>query len=547
MTDIQKDWLSVYVEDAETISPDDRAWLGYWDPVFYCRWFLGEELIPTDMPWIHRGLLAVLTRKHKFLTKYGDLEKIIDNFIWQAEGDEVHHLFEFTDDGEFVMNPRRFTAVMMPRGISKTTIAGIAIPSYDIAYQEVPFTVYISEAATHARMQLEAVKSILTTNERFKESFGDLKPKMSEDNKWSQDFFETNTGIAMMAQGRGGQIRGKLHKGRRPTKLLFDDIEDKESVATDDARTKTSTWFYGDALPALPKVIKTGTATMLGTLLHPEAVINKLRNDPQWSMIHFGARDKQEELIWPAWMDENELQVTKTSYQIQGLLHLYYMEYFNTYRAPEKQDFKQEFFKYGEPPKNIRTAIYMDPAISERRRADRSCIIVAGMAEDGYIYILETWFKRGASPFELVENYFNMAARWQCDVEYGHGFESTAYQAALKHIMKEYMFRKNYYFKVNEITHARRDTNTPTKKDARIKLILQPRYMAGYIIHIRPFPDLETELLDYPLGKDDGPDCEAGVVALLDPFAAEASGERDLADDEFEPLEKVFKGDWRWA
>lgn len=541
------DWLGAFAEDAEQLSPADRRWVGYWDPVFFCRWYLGEELIPSRMPWVHRGVLAILTRKCEFLMKYGELDKIISNFVWKSEGDQEHQVFSRTDDGHLVMEVRRFTAIMLPRGLAKTTIAGIAVPTYKLAYKESQFTVYVSEASTHARMQLEAVKSILSYNERFLQDFGELRPKMSADEKWSQDMFETNTGVAMFGQGRGGQVRGKLHKGRRPDEILVDDVEDKESVATEEGRKKSREWFWADVIPALPKVKKTGTITMLGTMLHPDAILNRLRNDPLWSMIEFGAYDKQGDLLWPEWMNEDELKVNKDSYQVQGLLHIFYMEYFNTYRAPEKQPFKQEYFHYGEPPKNIQTAIYLDPAISERRSADRTCIIVAGIAEDGKIYVLETWFKRGAGPQEIIDQYFLMAQKWECNAQFGHGFEAVAYQAALTHIMKEYMFRKNYYFKPIEIKHAGRDKIIPAKKQTRIQLILAARYSAGYIWHLRPFIDLETELLDFPLGKDDGPDCLAGCVSLLDPFASEAAGDTDLSKDQYPPLSEIFKGDWRWA
>ena len=120
--------------------------------------------------------------------------------------------------------------------------------------------------------------------------------------------------------------------------------------------------------------------------------------------------------------------------------------------------------------------------------------------------------------------------------------------------MKEEMFRRGYYFKPVKVTHAKRGAKVPANKEARILLILQPRYAAGYIIHTQPYPHLEAELLDYPLGKDAGSDCLAGVIALLDPFAASAAGDKDLSQDEFPPLEEVFEsqkgvhdGDWRWA
>lgn len=531
--------MQVFAEDANSLSNQEIAAMGYWDPVFYCKYFL-DHLFPQPMPWIHRAVLAVLTGRCRFLEKYGELDKITTNFGFKENGTDLQ-LFYYEDD-ELRMRQRKYMNLLLPRGCSKTTLVGIAVPTYETNYEDCDFTVYVSEAGPHAKMQLDSIKNELSFNERFHEVFGKLRPKQSADERWSQDMFETTNGIAVAARGRGSQVRGILHHGRRPGKIICDDVEDKDSVRTDERRKSTREWFYADVIPALPKITKTGTINNLATILHPEALAHILQRDPQWTTIIFGAKDKQGDLLWPSWMNEEDLQKEKTSYQMQGLLHIYYMEYFNQLISVETQIFKQEYLQYGVPTGSIRTAIYVDPAISERRTADRTFIIVCGMEETGKIFVLDVWAKRGASPRELIDKYFEMAQKFQCDRITGHGVEAVAYQAALVHLMKEEMFRKDYYFDCIPVTHARKNQGIPTKKEERIQVILQPRYAAGYIYHVQVFPDLETELLDFTLanrGKDDGPDCLAGCVSLLDPFAADASGLIDLAKDQFEPLDDV--------
>ena len=64
---------------------------------------------------------------------------------------------------------------------------------------------------------------------------------------------------------------------------------------------------------------------------------------------------------------------------------------------------------------------------------------------------------------------------------------------------------------------------------------LAPRYKAGYVTHERLFPELKTQLLDWPNGKKDCPDAVAMAVTLLDPYAAQAADpEVDLGDDQYE-------------
>jgi hypothetical protein len=109
--------------------------------------------------------------------------------------------------------------------------------------------------------------------------------------------------------------------------------------------------------------------------------------------------------------------------------------------------------------------------------------------------------------------------------------------------MREEMFRKHQYFEIEPITHK-------TKKEDRIIGVLVPRYAAGYIRHARHFPESETQALDFRRGveqKDDYLDADAGCVALLDPYAAAAAGERDLEEDEYEPIDDELGTAWEWA
>lgn len=534
MTEAQEE-LKLTPEEVEAIVQET-----YSDPVEFCKFFL-EHLFPDEIPWVHRGLLAILTGRVDFLWKYGEVDKIERNFVWQDQHEVEHKVFEVDHENEKIkMFLGKFTLVMMPRGSGKTTIAGIMMPLYEILFKEVPFTVYVSEAAPHAKMQLHNVQRELIDNRRIRAVFGDLKPALRDDERWTGDFFETNTGVAMIARGRGGQVRGLLHRGHRPKKIIVDDVEDKESVATDGQRDKTKEWAYGDLMPALPRLIADATITALGTLLHRDSLLVTWQKDPRWTVIKFGVFDLDGDPIWPRFMTAAGFEEEKTSYAVAGELHIFYMEYLNEYTSPETQVFKQEFFKYNPEVEDItHSVIYIDPAISHKRKANKSAISVVGITDKGMIRVLESVAKRGMDEEEKIDIYFELHIRWKCTQA---GIESQSYQAALVHTMREQMFRRGHYFEILPVTHK-------TQKNSRIKGILRPRFGSGYIEFRLRWPSLETELLDFRPDIDDQQDDEidalAGAVALLDPYAAQAAGDVDLSKDEYPPLEEVMGGDWR--
>lgn len=530
---------------------------GYADPVFFLQFFL-SNLFPKPVPWVHRGILAILTRKTDFLLKYGELDKIISNFTWKEDpldaNSPEHAIFTpiLDEAGNIISLTMRYTKysqIMLPRGFSKTTLAGIGVVLYWILYQEKKFPVYISESGTHAEMQLKNVRSILEANELIHAVFGKLQPDRQDSKKWTDDIIQTTTGVTVVARGRGGQVRGLNVEGQRPDCILLDDVEDKESVKTEAQRHKAKDWMYSDIMPALPEMQEEATILALGTLLHSEALLMTLHKDPEWTSIVFGVRDKQGDLLWADNMTEKKIEAKKAAYARAGLLSSYYMEYENTVRSIETQKFKPESFTILPRLRDelVSVAIALDPAISQESQADYRAIGVVGMTDKGIIHGLDFWASKTANEREMVDTFFELAVKHDCTL---HGIESIAFQRVMIHLMREEMFRKakvygaKAYFEIIPITHS----NQRQSKDDRISGILAPRMSAGYITFQRNFPLLFTQLQDFPMGKKDLPDVFAMAVHLLDPLAPMAGvGEDgfDLAADEYEPLEDMLGEEWR--
>ncbi len=508
---------------------------GYEDPAFWCRTFL-PHWFPSTMPWVHLGILAILTRRVEFLNKYPDTDKIIKYFIYKENPKEkdspMRHIFFRDSDGVLRMELSRNTAIMMPRGFSKTTLVNAA-NLFLICYQEADFTLYISETKTHSETQIRNIKNEIETNELLIAAFGALKGAT-----WRNDLIKTTNGVTIGCAGRGGQIRGKNEEGNRPSRIILDDVEDEESISTPDQLLKTSDWFFKSVKPALPRMRRDAQIIMLGTMLSADALLPSLLNDPDWTSIKFGALLPDGEPLWKEMMSLEDIQREKASYIRLGKLNAFYLEYLSTARNTEEQKFPRRFFRYNSAPLSSFNAIAIDPAISEKPTSDYCAIAVAGMQPNGKIIVHDMWAKVGASPREMVDKYFELHKKFNCIRQ---GVESIAFQAALIHIMQEEMFRKKQYLgEITPITHKR------ANKILRVESILHPRFANGYIEFHHPFDLLEEQLEDWPNGKKDLPDALAMVVSLLDPFAAQAADpSKDLADDEYQPLENVLQLEMR--
>lgn len=505
----------------------------YRNPVAFCREAL-TEWFPTEMPWVHWGILAILTRKTEFLLECPRLDKVLSNFVAEDVSGRRWPMFVRDKAGKIGLRMRQNVLVMLPRGFSKTTLTN-AVSIYNIVFQEHPVSLFVSEAAAHAGRQMSNVTGQLLGNPALVAVFGEMRPEQRAGRKWSESDGEINTltGMAVFARGRGGQVRGLNSDGRRPSWVVVDDVEDKESVATEEQRLKTREWFYGDLLPCLPALDKSATITVLGTLRNAGALLAYLARDLTWTTVKFGALDLEGEWLWPENMDVERHDATKETYAMQGLLHIFYLEYHNSVRASEAQKFRQEYIVYKQVADLDEVpfrAVAIDPAISEKPSACDCAFAAVGMRTNGQLVVLDVTGARGMSPREQVNEFFRMCEVWRpfpgCA-----GVEAIAYQAALVYLLKEEMARRGVFFEISKLTHSK-------SKEERILGILQPRYASGFVEHRMPFPKLETQLLDWPAGGMDYPDVVAMAASLLLPFAQTAAkdGYENLAKNSYEPL-----------
>lgn len=541
------------------------------DPVRFMREVL-PEWFPKHMPWFHRGIIALVLRQKKFLLNFGpeswaeedsewtqaELELIAKWFFYDPDrrelsmpGPRSRPIFELVYDSEGVvvdikLMVSRKMLLMMPRGFAKTTCLNGCI-TFLICYELRKFIVYASETAGHAEAQLSNVRHELATNSLIQLLFGNLRPDRNHDNVWRNDEFHTLTGIHAVARGRGAQVRGLNRASKRPDIILFDDVEDKESVKTPEQRKKTLDWFKGDVEPAAKAIGGDSYFIGLGTLLHREALLTKLMADPEWITMIFGAQLPDKTMLWPLMLDQRGFERKRLSFSRVGALNLFYMEYNSQLRGDEDSKFTHDMFTYVQRgiDATVGRALVVDPAISSDPNASDCTFAVVGMTQEGLLHVYHVEGRKGMSPREQVNTYFRLYAQFRVTVA---GIEAIAYQRALIHLIREEMFRKSnelgvpLYHEVKPISHGR------TAKEERILGVLQPRYAARYITHQAPIAKLEEALTDWPNGQMDWPDVLAMAITLLDPLAGLAGTEDNpIANDSAVPIEDLIGGEFGYA
>lgn len=571
--------------DADLVKEIRAAYLA--DPIL-CARQLFPHWFPRPMPWFHRGIIAIILRRTDFLLNFSepnspeiwdggtkhwtkkDLAKLVRHFRYKANpADEKSpelpiFRVRFAADGRtpvaIDMAIGTHTNLIIPRGFSKTTIINFC-NVYKTLHGLTKFTVVISEASTHAEDQLATIGRELSSNARLVALYGDLKPDRTDDESWGAKSFETRTGVKFVARGRGAQIRGLNKFGDRPDTIILDDVEDKESVATETQREKVLSWFVSDVSEALPRN-REGQIYTIGTILHRHALLPTLAKDPQFTTIQLGAlidtgrreptgefeedgvTPKLRPVLEPLWDDAKagltmeKIMAKKASFAAKGKLYEFGLEILSSIRLQDKLKFRPEYIRYKTMERKdfVAVAIHIDPAISDKpgtntkKDADYCSIAVVGVQENGHKHVLDMWLKQGAPMSEQQDMYVQMKIKWDathCSAE------STAFQAAWAQSLREQLFiyAKKYgpkaYFEIVDVWPQ-------TNKLVRVEGILQPIMASGYLTFQQIWPELEVMFNGWPDEKLDGPDSIAAAIANLDPYAALSYGDQEKLAESME-------------
>lgn len=554
----------------------DAVKKGAYDPAYWLRFFL-RKWFPKPFPPFHLGMIALLTRKVAFLNDYPDAhEFLLTHFRYAADPSDPTStetpVFLRNDDGKIVMAAGANNNWIIPRGFSKTTICN-GCNLYDIMTDGTAFLIYISASSPHAETQLGNIKMELEDNELLLEAYGSLVPSRSDSEKWSAKEIQLTNGAIMMARGRGGQVRGVNFRARRPNHIVLDDVEDEESVKSPTVRTDTERWFYSAVIPAGQLMDgareqdenyqKPLRVTNLGTLLAAESLCMTLARDIEFNTVKLGAtltetryREEPDEetgkpelrpyqyrlgMLWPFKMTEDTYDGMRERYRRLGKLSEFTREYDSSIRVSDDTIFPSIFIYQPTPLSDlIQRSMALDPAISDQPDRDHAALVVAGRrASDGAIWFLDEWGGVGKTPREKIDAFFEYHARYSTT---HNGIEAVQYQKALIFLMKEEMARKQYFFHIEPIYHG-----SKVVKDDRIVGILSPRYMNGYIRHLKPLPGLEGNLADWPNGKKDYADAAAMALALLGETQMLAGDLTTLMGAEHIPLDDVLPPVWNTA
>lgn len=385
------------------------------------------------------------------------------------------------------------------RGAAKSTLAEEAI-TVMAALGETRNCIIIGESYERAVDRLRAIKHHIETNDFIQATLG-VEPGPI----WTEDKIVLNNNSIIQAFGRGQSLRGVKYINERPDLAFYDDLEDKDSVATPESRKKTLQWFTGTAMPALAMPVR--RQRMAATPLHPEALAVVLSRNDKWltrvyPVIYKSPSTGEWVATWPErfsvqWSLELWAHMTAL-----GQEEDFVQEYLCQASDPSSQTFTDGMFKIV-PRKRSWHSVYAiyDPARTTNKSSATTGKVVASWI--GRKLVVWESSATKLMPDAIIEDIF------RTDEQYSPvaiGFEEDGLNEwALQPIRSEQLRRG--------VVLPLRPLKAPRNKIDFIRG-LQPYFKSGEVEFTQPFPELQNQLIGFPKGHIDAPNALAYMLKL---------------------------------
>lgn len=254
------------------------------------------------------------------------------------------------------------------RGAAKSTIVSFLEIIRDIVYQREDFVVLGMDSLDRAELYTDRILAELQHNARIKEDFGELvSMSAARGNFTTRRSKERPTRNRLMAWGDGMSMRGLVSEHSRPSKIVVEDLQDREAAESEKRTNKVLRILKADWMGALRA--NAWKFIVLGNVICDGSMIDRLfKEEPHWLKLKFAAETTDAHgnrvATWPeqfpiAKLDNMREQMGEQDYEAEMLCE------------PRERNakFKQEWFRHWErlpiPHAKDHLFIVLDPSISE--------------------------------------------------------------------------------------------------------------------------------------------------------------------------------------
>ena len=471
-------------------------------------------------------------------------------------------------------SPHDKILALAPRGMGKTSWALYGYVARNLVNCLQRFILYITNSATVAIRSTDNLKRSLVGNKDITEVYGPLKPGDLELDEGALSTFAANSwalsnGAFVIPRGARQQVRGlQIYidgEVLRPQIILLDDLENSETVQSEEQREKLKEWFFGDVLKIENQYGLPAKFIYTDTLKHEASLAATLMKDPTWHKVILSVCDDEFNTHAPEFKTTNQIRALWNLHVSQGMEDVFYREYMNKPISTKSRAFKPENFRYyyergngqiatispetstamkekfaantitendrdiakdhiftlatnGVPPsskfivgsvKTVYNIIVVDPAKTQKIDSAETAIVLIGVMENGLL-LIRSVISGKFTPKKIYENIVSLC---QLVTVFRIAIEVTGLNLFITQPLKDFLKACGF----DNLSNTLIELNAAkTKKNERIGWLV-PYYERHLIYHnLACYAGLEGQLLSFPASeKFDIMDSVAWIVHIL--------------------------------
>lgn len=413
--------------------------------------------------------------------------------------------------------------VLMPRYSYKTSLITVGYALWRLC-RDYNLRVLIASEAYDPQTTdiLRMIRAHLERNQKLRALYGEFDAEKDK-RPWKIGSMEiAQRTLVDRNPSLGAGSVGRVDTGSHYDLVLLDDIVSKNNIDTSEQIQKVVDYWKAIHSVLSPK----GELVLVGTRWHfddlygyiiDDEALHKRYNPYVEQAIEVkegetldGALESRvpEKLFFPEELSYDFLELQR---ETQGD-YLFSCLYQNDPLPTSEQDFKPDWIQtYKDEDLEGRKLSYtytIEPAISQKRSACDTVILVCASDTDGNLYVID-YFRGKLVPNEIINKTYAYAEMYPPKTI---GLETNAFQQSLKYGFGDEAQKRNWYLPIKEL-------NVNQEKDSRIRAI-QPRFAARKVFIRRRMTDLRRDLLRFPKiskNKKDLLDALASQVYLIRP------------------------------
>lgn len=435
---------------------------------------------------------------------------------------------------EAIYKQPRKLAVIVPRGSAKTSCIGTIGTAYDVAFDREPFILMIKRTYDQAFWDLDNIKAAILWNDMFHFYF--FTPIVERNAKDTLIIINpyTRHRTTIVCLGSEQEVRGRLTRNQRISKMLLDDVESEKNTDTAMQRDKIKRHIYSNAMPGIDP--RNGKTWAVGTIVHYDSWLNSIlgawrKGDKSWYMIFAQARNEDGNPTWPSRFGDDRLKEIEDEYAKRGMHSSYYMEYMNIPIAESERDFSPELINSHFHNKKLELHPQMGYVLTEEGGEAEPCNLFLGVdpstglgrdftgfalvaiTPDSTAYVLEAYRKK-LKQFAIVDEIWEINARHNFNIK-GNIIEE---QSAFKWLREAYNIKckASNRWLVWQGVSARMGTGDSKESEGKQRIrALSYRLVSDSLYLRKNHIDLLEELMTFPKGRSD--DIADAVAYATDP------------------------------